>query len=106
MRGSNYNPNTRRIFLEPDASLYCRFHELAHKEQHESARWRILFAARFVRGLTYLATLWLEYDAYRRARKVMEHLGVWSAEAETEARLALRAYKRKESPPNVRPSLT
>lgn len=103
---SNYNPKTRRINLAPDASLYCRFHELAHKEQHESAKWRICFAARFVRGFNWIITLLIEYNAYRRARRVMERIGIWSAEAEIEARDALRAYITRKELPNVRPSLT
>jgi hypothetical protein len=91
---NHYNPATREIVLAPSASLYSRFHELAHKDQHESnstvyIAWVIL---RRARAINYFVTLWIEFDAYRRTRRVMRRLGLWSDEVRQEARSYLRAY--------------
>jgi hypothetical protein len=94
---SHFNPQSGKIVLIPGATLYARFHELAHAEQYESAKWRFWFSTRMVRGLSYLSTLWVEYDAHRRARRVMKRLGVWNADAAAEGNASLKSYiTRKE----------
>jgi len=97
---SLYVPATRTIVLSPDASLYSKFHELAHKEQHDKmvpafVAWSIFYR---VRVLNYFVTLWVEWDAHRRARRDMEKLGVWSEQAGQEGRNNLMSYAmRKEN---------
>lgn len=91
---SHYDPRTREIVLSPCASLYCRFHELAHREQHETRAAPFLAWSKCcpIRVLGYFALLWIEWDAYRRARRVMQRLGVWSKEACIEARNTFISY--------------
>jgi hypothetical protein len=97
---SLYDPRTREIKMSPGASLYSRFHELAHKEQHDTMApvylaWAIFRQIRFV---DWFVTLCIEYDAHRRARRVMQRLEVWSDEACQEGRNNLISYAmRKES---------
>lgn len=96
----HYDPNTRTIVLSPDAALYTRFHELAHKEQHETGA--AVFVAyaklRSLRVVGYFVILWLEIDAYRRARRAMEKLGCWDDEARERARKDLMSYVMKREP--------
>lgn len=95
---SFYDPRTRAIHLEPCASLYARFHELAHKEQHEKGAvcfyaWLVL---RYFRVVGYLSILWIELDAYLRARRVMLTLGLWNDRACQEAKNNLISYARNK----------
>jgi hypothetical protein len=96
---NRYDTRTRRIYLAPDATLYARFHELAHKEQHEKmvpafVAWSIFYRIRLV---SYFVTLWIEWDANRRTRLVMERLGLWTDEACKEGEKNLMSYAmRKE----------
>jgi hypothetical protein len=96
---SHYSPRDGKIVMAPGASLYARFHEEAHREQHETGAtcfwiWRFAW---FWPVVGRVVTLWIEIDADRRARKVMHKLGVWTVEAEKEARANLMSYfKRKE----------
>jgi hypothetical protein len=85
---SHYSPRDHKIVLRPDASLYARFHEEAHREQHETSAIVFHFWAHlwFWPVLGRLVTLWIEIDADRRARRVMQKLGVWSVEAAKESR--------------------
>lgn len=91
---NGYDPRTDKIILEPDASLYVRFHEQAHQEQYRCAIWRFWFALRHIPGVNYLVSLWIEWDALRRARSVMQKLGVWNDAAEQEARRGFYSYVR------------
>jgi hypothetical protein len=96
---SKYDTRTGMVTCQPGASLYVRFHEEAHREQHQSksAIWRIWWYGRWIRGVQWVVTLLIEYDAYRRARRALERLGAWTAELETEAWHGLKSYiKRKE----------
>lgn len=93
---SQYDPNTDTITLRLGASLYERFHEQAHQDQYKSAIWRFLIHARGLRFVNYLVTLWIEYDALRRARTVMEKLGIWTDDAEQEARRMFFSYVRRK----------
>lgn len=101
---SHYNPDQRKIVLHPNASLYARFHELAHADQHEKmvpafAAWTIFYR---VRVLNYFATLWVEFDANRRAKRVMKVLGIWDDGAAREARKNLMSYVARRSDPVFR----
>lgn len=93
-----YDPRTDEITLDPDASLYVRLHELAHQEQYRNKSWvfRVVLVLRCIRGLNYLATLWIEFDALRRARSVMQTMGVWTDDAEQEARRSFYTYVRRK----------
>jgi hypothetical protein len=89
-----YDPETRTVSIAPNAPLYIRFHEEAHKEQHESGAvcfwlWVRLCRVRVVR---YFVSLWVEFDAHRRARKAMERLGLWNQEACNLGRKNLMSY--------------
>lgn len=97
---SHYDPRTRTIVLAPDDCLYVRFHELAHKEQHETRTVAFVAWAKFrsLRVVGYLLILWLEIDAYRRARRAMEELGCWNDEARESARKSLMSYVTKREP--------
>lgn len=91
---SFYDHHTRRVFVRPDASAYVRFHEEAHKAQHDEKAaafmaWLILSRIRIV---GYFVTIWVEIDAYRRTREVMERLNLWSDEACKEGRKKLMTY--------------
>jgi hypothetical protein len=99
LHGSHYDPRTGQIFLQHDSTLYQRYHEEGHKELHvkHPSIFRLLYDLRRYVLVGYLATLFLEIDADRRARRVMHRLGVWTSEAEKEARSNLMSYfKRKE----------
>lgn len=100
METSRYEPSTDAVHLAPGASLYCRFHEEAHREQCKTRRWRFVANLRDFRLVNYLATLWIEYDALRRARAVMEKLGVWTEDAEQEARRSFYSYVRRNEVTN------
>lgn len=95
-----YDPRTDKILLEKGASLYVKFHEEAHREQCKSAKWRFIANLRDFRLVNYLATLWIEFDAMRRARVVMEKLGVWSDDVEQEARRSFYSYVRRKEVTN------
>lgn len=91
---NHYDPLTRQIHLRPDATLYSMFHEEAHKDQHETKH-RVFMAwlrYRGLRGIGYFLLLWLEIDAYRRARIRLEALGCWDDAARREARKSLLTY--------------
>jgi hypothetical protein len=94
-----YDPRTGEIHLTSDATLWAKFHELAHKEQHEEmvpafVAWSIFYRVRLV---SYFVTLWVEWEAGRRTRRVMERLGVWNDEACKEGKKNLMSYAmRKE----------
>jgi predicted PhzF superfamily epimerase YddE/YHI9 len=95
-----YDPTDGKIHLAPDACLYVRFHELAHKEQYEqralcSRVWGRACRIRFAR---YFACLWIEFDAHRRARAVMKVLGLWNDEASRTAWGSLVSYLLKRDP--------
>lgn len=100
MTANLYDPRTRRIYLRPDASLYSQFHEMAHKEQHERglAVFWTWFYLRRIRLIGYLVTIWIEFDAYRRARRAMQRIGVWSDEYQNEARKGLMSYVTRKAP--------
>lgn len=92
-----YNTKTDEVRVAPDASLYCRFHELAHRDQWKNSRlWRGLIRLTTVPRAKYLATLVVEYDALRRARRVMRKLGIWTPEASNEAGVMFNSYVKKE----------
>ena len=89
-----YNPDTGQIVLLPSASLHVRFHEEAHREQHQNqtAIWRVWNYGRWFWPTQWLVTLLIEWDAYRRTRRNMIRLDLWNAAAETEAREILWNY--------------
>lgn len=91
---NHYNPSTGKVALRSDASLYACFHELAHKEQHETLALPYIFwcGLRKLRLVGWLVTVWIEFDAYRRARVRLKRLGHWTDEAEKEARRMLMSY--------------
>ena len=92
-RGS-FDPTTGEIKLRHDATLYTKFHEIAHKAQHTEKPFMFVLCCslRLLPLANYLATLWIEYDALRRARKIMQFLGVWNSAVEREAKRAFRSY--------------
>lgn len=97
---NQYRPWDRKIVLRPDASLYARFHEEAHREQHETNS--VVFWAwaslHFLRGIGWVVTVWIEWDANRRARRAMEKAGLWTKDAQSEARHSIMSYiKRRET---------
>jgi Zn-dependent membrane protease YugP len=47
-----------------------------------------------LRLVGWVVTVWIEFDAYRRARVRLERLGHWTADAEKEARRMLMSYIR------------
>lgn len=91
---SHYDPKTGEINLAPDASLYCKFHEIAHKQQHLARTWPYIFwrVGSCIPGLKYLATLLIEFDALRRARRTMRFLKIWNASHQREASHMFRSY--------------
>lgn len=93
---NHYDPRTGTVQLRADASLYAHFHELAHEEQHKELAWPYLFwcGLRKLRLVGWVVTLWIEFDAYRRARARLERLGHWTADAEKEAHRMLMSYIR------------
>jgi len=93
---SSYDPRTGEIHCSPGASLYARFHELAHKDQHENgaACYYAWLALRYFRVVGYLSILWIELDAILRARRVMLTLGLWNDRACQEAKNNLISYAR------------
>jgi hypothetical protein len=91
---SHYSPVTRQIHLQPCETLYGRFHELAHKEQHEKNTlvFRAWVVGRWIRGVQWIVTVWIEFDAHQRARRAMEKLGLWNDAAKKEGWLNLKTY--------------
>lgn len=89
-----YLPAKKQIVLDPNATLYAKFHEEAHRDQHLSSAfvfWAWYYGRVFY-CLDYVVTLWIEWDAMRRSRKVMQALGVWTDDAKTEAYRGLKSY--------------
>lgn len=99
MEISHYDPATRRVNLTPDASLYVRLHEEAHKIQHETQclPWIAYVHCNGIRILGYLSRIWVEFDAMRRARNVMKQIGCWNVAASNEASTAFKTYIRRRS---------
>jgi hypothetical protein len=96
---SSYDCKTGKIEIAPGATLYARFHEEAHKEQHHTKAviWRLWWHGRWFHGVQWLTTVLVEFDAYRRARRNMIRLDLWKPEYETEARLDLLSYFTKKA---------
>jgi Zn-dependent membrane protease YugP len=88
-----YDPRTGSVHYE-GTSIYVYFHERAHQAQHEenSLVFRVWNFSRWFKGLAYLGTLWIEVDAYRRARRRLRAIGLWSPEMQNEARQLLKTY--------------
>lgn len=99
MTTSYYNPILRAVILRDGASKYERYHEEAHQAQHDEKClcWRVWHSANWVRGIEYLVTLWIEYDAYLRARREMIKNGDWNSETEKEARQGLLSYLKRKT---------
>jgi hypothetical protein len=91
---NQYDPATDTITLRPDASLYVRFHEEAHREQYRTHSWLVFLRNVFALSAlgNYLATIWIEFDALRRARRTMRALGIWNLSAAQEATRGFRSY--------------
>jgi hypothetical protein len=94
-----YNCDTGEIVLSPSATLYARFHEEAHKEQHQTKClfFRLWWYGRWIRGVQWVVTVLIELDAYRRARRNMIRLDLWNAEADTEGRHDISNYFTKRA---------
>jgi hypothetical protein len=92
--GNHYDPRTGKVGLQSDASLYACFHELAHKEQHEKLGllFSVLCWSRRVRIVGWVINLWIEFDAYRRAKARLKRLECWNQASEKEARSGLLSY--------------
>jgi Zn-dependent membrane protease YugP len=96
---SHYDPDTRTVVLAPNVTLYEGEHERAHKAQDDENAlcfrvWRKVWR---LRGLGWLATMWVEFDAYRRTRASLMQTGQWTTTIEKEARQCLQSYvTRKE----------
>ena len=97
---NEYDPRTRSITLRPDASLYAYFHELAHKEQHDTGAiaFELWCRLKRLRVLGHLLLLWVELDALRRARRALRRMGCWTDEAKSEAYRGFMSYIRQEEP--------
>ena len=95
---SFYDPRTRTVFVADGDGLYIAFHEQAHADQHREncLAFRAWNSGRFWRGLCYFATIWVEWDAYRRSRRAMRRNKLWSPEIVKEARQALMSYVKKQ----------
>lgn len=97
---SHYNPDTGEVWLSDNATMYEVFHEHAHQKQHRSCArvWSAWFFGRFFPVINYFVTLWLEYDALRRAHKEMLRAErifkcrLWDDEVAKEARRRFRSY--------------
>jgi hypothetical protein len=96
-----YSPRLRKVVVAADATLYVRFHEEAHREQHETAPvffWLCIYASLLPRVGHYINILF-ELDADRRARRIMRKLGLWTSDADRQSRENLMSYfNRKEIP--------
>ena len=66
-----YDPETRTIYLAPDADHYARAHEAAHARQHheQSLIWRAYCVCRWVPVLSWLVVVVIELDALLRVRR-------------------------------------
>ena len=95
-----YDPTTRKVFLSPTATLWTVFHEHAHAEQHAKTTFIYILWALFhqIRGIEYLVTILIEWDANRRARNAMIVNGIWTDEARQQARKNLLSYILRRSP--------
>jgi len=95
-RAPRYDPKKRKIsgqFL----TTYDEFHEIAHQVQHRIGCRAYRFWARFngIRVMQYFATIFVEYDALRRARHAMQWESKWSGASEKEAFMKLGTYIRR-----------
>lgn len=95
---SNYDIRTRKVTIAGSASLYERFHEEAHAEQDRESclPFLVWLHLRQIRLLGYFVTLWVEFDAMRRARRALQKLGLWDQAAAREAKLCLMSYTRRK----------
>lgn len=98
MRAS-YDPVLRQMTLPADATLYDRYHEMAHDVQRriQCFPFRVWWRFNGIRVLGYLATVYVEFDAMRRARQALEWDGDWTEDTRKEGWTKLRSHiTRKE----------
>lgn len=80
--------------------MYEVFHEHAHEKQHKTGSlvWLVWLVGQRIPGVRYFVTLWLEYDALRRARAEMLRaeskfkMRLWDDDAAHDARTKLGSY--------------
>lgn len=95
----SYNPALRQMTLPADATLYDRYHEMAHDVQcHvQCLAFRLWWRFNGIRVLGYLSTVYIEFDAMRRARQALEWARCWTADTRKEGWTKLRSHiTRKE----------
>ena len=89
-----YDPSTGAVNLPESASLYAKFHELGHKNQHlcYPVIFIVMVSLSQIPILGYFVKLAMEWDAYRRAKRQMRYLGLWNKDRAREAGYSLRSY--------------
>lgn len=96
VKGSFYDPGTRKIHLCRNAPPYVAVHEWAHARQHRTLTlayrlWEVTCAIPWARRLTRLL---VEMEADRMARAEMRRCGIWDDDARQISRMVLWNYAR------------
>ena len=96
VRGSFYDPRTRKIHLDQNAPCYVAVHEWAHARQHRTLTiayrlWEVTCAMPWVRRIS---RLWVEWEADAMARAEMRRCGIWDEPSEEISRMVLWNYAR------------
>jgi len=96
VRGSHYDPRTRKIHLDPNAPCYVAVHEWAHARQHRTLTiaYRFWEVTCFLLWVRRIARLWVEWEADAFARAEMRRCGIWDEPSEEISRMVLWRYAR------------
>lgn len=84
--------------LSADATLYDRYHETAHDVQRriQCFPFRAWWKLNGIRLLGYLATVYIEFDAMRRARAALEWDASWTGDMQKEGWTKLMSHIRQK----------
>lgn len=94
MQAIGYDPATGGNNLPETASIYSKFHELAHGDQHRNSpvMFIIMISLSNLWVIGYFITLWIEFDAMRRAKRKMMSFQLWDRARSQEAWRQYRTY--------------
>jgi len=94
IRGSRYDPKTKKIYLSKNAPCYVAVHEWAHAKQHRllTIPYRFWEVTLFIPWLRRFARLWVEWEADSMARREMRENNIWDEPSEEISKMVLRHY--------------
>jgi hypothetical protein len=96
VRGSYYDPRTRKIHLDRNAPPYVAVHEWAHARQHRflTIAYRFWEVTSILPWVRRLSRLWVEWEADAIARAEMRRCGIWDESSREISRMVIWNYAR------------